>query len=217
MPGMQGGAPPIKHDLLASLSGDCILALSAISGVVFVIVRWIPIPSDKWRMWIPGQGQFDPKSSWISNTTLLGAVLASLLTDFELKLPDVSGLNIFFAMVAVVAVVLQVGSNRVRSKGGYEFNAVLYSLSAVLAIGAVVGQVLTISRLTWRLPASALTVPVTIACTVVLCFALIGVAMYAWHTMYEHLVPPQKIETTEAGGVVKTADEAATRREWSVL
>ena len=237
-----------KCDFLTWLSADWILGVSAVAALVFVRRRWRTISAEKRTRTIKGQAKVDAKNSWISNTTLLGAVLASALKDLKdvkdlTALDGITGLNLAFAMIALVAILVQLGASRYKDNDQAESDVRYYLLSVFLAIWAVTGQMLTLGRIAAAVPDSTLTLPATIVCVLVLCFALTGALFYAWKATYEHIVPRPKAEKktvtpAETAAAVEAVARAAgttdavagptvimfaaedvspERRQWSVL
>ena len=93
---------------------------------------------------IPGTGKLDLKSSWVSNTTVLGAVLVAVIKDVKLVAPELVGANLFFAALAVAAYVILIGTAFHLKKEAYETPALAYLIAVIVALTAAIGQLYTL-------------------------------------------------------------------------
>lgn len=177
-------------------TADEILALSFCFALGLVILRAVfTLREHQYTLLsrIPGKGKFDVKSSWVSNTTLFGAILASVLKDVkELNPPADSGvLNLLFAALALVAVLVYLTGVTVHKEGDkdawYESFVGTYLLSCLIALWAAFGQLVALGRIVQSAPRRILAaVPETVFLFSLLVGA-VALAIYAWNTMDVHL------------------------------
>jgi hypothetical protein len=99
---------------------------------------------DLWGL-IPGTGKLDLKSSWVSNTTVLGAVLVAVIKDVKLVPPELLGANLFFAALAVAAYVILMGTAFHWKAEAYKTPALTYLISVIVALTGAIGQLFTLS------------------------------------------------------------------------
>ena len=98
---------------------------------------------DLWGF-IPGTGKLDLKSSWVSNTTILGAVLVAVIKDVKLVAPALLGANLFFAALAVAAYVILMGTAFHWKAEAYQTPALTYLIAVIVALTAAIGQLFTL-------------------------------------------------------------------------
>jgi hypothetical protein len=122
-----------------------ILYWSSGIAVVIVVLGAVALRKefDLWRF-IPGTGKLDLKSSWVSNTTVLSAVLVVVIKDVKLVTPALVGANLFFPVLAVGAYVILMGTAFHWKKDAYETPALAYLVAVIVALTAVIGQLYTL-------------------------------------------------------------------------
>jgi hypothetical protein len=94
---------------------------------------------------IPGTGTLDLKTSWVSNTTILSAFLVSVIKDVKLVPPLLTGANLFFPVLAVVAYVVLMATAFGWKEAAYKTPTLAYLAAVVVALTAALGQLFTLS------------------------------------------------------------------------
>ena len=98
---------------------------------------------DLWGL-IPGTGKLDLRSSWVSNTTVLGAVLVAVIKDVKLVAPELVGANLFFAALPVAAYVILMGTAFNWKNEANKTPALTYLCAVIVALTAAIGQLYTL-------------------------------------------------------------------------
>jgi hypothetical protein len=192
-----------NEELVARIGVNCFLGGSLLAAVVLVgareLVTRAPLDGT-----VKGQPKFDAKSSWLSNTTLLGALLVSALKDGFSPKPETAwlgGLNLLFAVLAITAVLTALASERQTAEKEFETPVLLYLAYATVALWAAFGQLLTLAVVVWIANEKYLPPFPKLVFLVSIAAAAIGACCYAWKTMGQHLKPKN----------------AALRSEWALM
>lgn len=82
--------------------------------------------------------------SWVSNTTVLSAVLVAVIKDVKLVAPALVGANLFFAALAVAAYVILMGTAFHWKNEAYKTPALSYLVAVIVALTAAIGQLFTL-------------------------------------------------------------------------
>jgi hypothetical protein len=197
---------------------DFILFGSLASAFIFVTVRWFTNSTPSRLGWfIPGEAKFDPKSSWISNTTLLGTVLVAAFKDFkELNAPiDVSNLNILFLALAALALLLAMATVRLFSPIQHGTRVWLFLVSAGIALWAAIGQMFTLSYVICEAPTEAISGSSKVVFVGVVIIAAIALGAYAWTIMHDQIAKAVPPPPPQQPGVAP--DATTTGPEWPFL
>lgn len=175
---------------------DSIILSSWLLSSIFVVCRCLREPGVKFAWSIPGEGKFDLKSSWVSNTTLFGAILGSPLKDLGPP-SNLSNLNVLFLALGAVAVLIQLGTVRAVS-GGHRFPVWAYLLTAIVALWAAAGQLFTLAAIISGAERKHLTLASECVFLVAVACALIALAVYAWKITGQHLDMAEPLPSAEA-------------------
>lgn len=197
---------------------DHVLYLSLALALVLVIGRIVMSAGVTPFSMIRGQGKFDVKASWVSNTAILGAVIAGALK--EIHNPEgVGPLNIVFAALALVAPVVYLASVRAfkneQKEDVCESRVWAYLVSALLALWGGLGQVVTLWQIAYSARSALPHRDDLVVFMGVLIVAAIALLVYAWRAMGQHLllaVPPPESEDAEAEAMT-----TAPHQEFSLL
>lgn len=177
--------------------------------------RTLKVPLDGTMV---GKARFDVKSSWVSTTTLVGALLISALKDGFLPKPNVTwlgGLNLLFVGLAVVALLIYFASERVeKTKNGDEYLSSVraYLSASAIALCAGFGQLLTLIAVIVVAPEANLPIVIQVVFAFSIVLAAVALGIYAWKAM-EHQINTQLRRPPPPGVDAAPAPPA----EWPLL
>lgn len=196
---------------------DSIIVGSLLAAVILVGLIWHGRPDPRW--FIYGEGRYELKNSWISNTTVFAAILGTPLKDIAaISTATLASLNVLFLAVAGVAVLLQAGWVRTLGKN-HCIPVWGLLLAGILALWAVIGQLATLWYVVceaanpFREPRPILTELGGRVLSGVVLVAVVLVLIFAWRMMRALLDTAQK----ECAPPATAAKEEAKTHTWAAL
>ena len=191
------------------MTADEILYAALAVGLMFAVLQWIKSPAPS--TWIIlGEAKFDVKNSWVTNTTIFGAILTTAVKDmkgFDVP-PAMANLNVLFLALGLLAVVLNMANLRAQPNGKYGTQVWLFLIAAGVAVWAAAGQLLTLGYVVWKVPGTAMPHFATAVFMGAVVVAAVEVGVYAWNVAKTELAkakPPKEFGVEAEGFTATTA------------
>jgi hypothetical protein len=154
-------------------------------------------------------GKYDPKNSWISNTTVFAAILGAPIKDLG-PASSISSLNVLFLALGGVALLTALATTRAgKDSQNQDINVSgvrPYVWTARIALWAALGQLATLAYMIWAADsqvlgwiAKSIFLASIIAATVVL-------TIFAWRTITKHLKSATKAPPKTAAGPARASE-----------
>jgi hypothetical protein len=171
---------------------------SLVVSLMLVVVRTLSMLKRDGRLLRRrmGPANWDYSASWASSTTLLGGILGTILAQSDVLppkthyLPEAAygGLNVFFAMVIVLAPFLYTALSTVehphsttgKREPQYQGFVWCFLVTTALTLWAVLGELLTVAALLSEIAGGALPVPGVLLFALMVVLSVTLLCIYVW-------------------------------------